>query len=799
MANYAVDDLPALLNYLLNCSDEEALETIKLMDAEDLNSLVKDESDRWSKPQTFLEHFIKKNKRALIGSAIANGADLYDLNLESIFSIAKFDKNIFEMLDLLFNEADKLGQHIKFNFDSLKEKDLPILLSIQNYLALVLNESQEPIRQQYIDLFNDLCNEISTRAPDTGHLGEVSANMFPFSTNSPLLDKDWIIQKLKQSHNHLQPENNANMMRYHNIKLLAHHLNLKGEVFASFPPQVARPQVSLEGFYTTVTFPEIAHSFEEFVHDPDIQNRFDGRTKVLNNVIQSLRLSANLLTNHTLATRSQLIHDGLRESSIVVASGFRGHSANFLLGKGKTRTMILNRGIGSEGNNAGVRSSTIGNPSVLTPELITDMQALSLKTMEDYREFTDKTLQDQLDLEFDDILHTKGQSAGTCTMTSMDMGVLGLLYDALLQEGLSKKEAKEEAQEIFKAWSVFDRNWALDRYINNELNKPYCFDLLMDALYKQHNPSKEDELYRGQKIIAILQDIDKEQFKWNIIKYMAGLRKAHNTQGYAQFADFLRKNNLQELVSAEEKKHDAEVVNLLKIINDPKKLSSMVTNLDLIKVDIFAPYNGKPLFETLYETVDNDEKKKKLMKIKKEIVNYLIIEYYDTRKYYKDDNHSYLKHLLDNGADFKAKIDLKQYMNNATPDDLAFMIDNAYLSVNEKDKDGKTLIMAACESNNVEAARYLAKRGADLSAVDNAGKGFEDYVRKVRSDTGARLHSTKWEVSTIKAIKDATVNYSPPPPPRKPVVRYSAKAKTAQAHETLTKDIGLTSTDKRKP
>lgn len=56
------------------------------------------------------------------------------------------------------------------------------------------------------------------------------------------------------------------------------------------------------------------------------------------------------------------------------------------------------------------------------------------------------------------------------------------------------------------------------------------------------------------------------------------------------------------------------------------------------------------------------------------------------------------------------------------------ILSTGFVDVNEKDKDGRTVLMSACWNGRGEVVKYLISQGADVNVKDNGGLTVWDYA-----------------------------------------------------------------------
>jgi len=631
-----------------------------------------------------------------------------------------------------------------------------------------------------------------------------------------------------------------NPQKAFNAKMVAGHLNLDGAVILpSDKPDTKPYKVLLQGLDPYWTFPSIVQSFEAFKEeqhkDPELSAVFNEVSKAL----QAMQRSA--VNANTPQAAADILHNSQNLVSIIT-SGSRTHSANYgltYIPEGPYYMLSkLNRGAGTKGYNCGIVNYKVTKPENLTEPLIQRMLQYHATPPEQFSDFHEKELEEILGLEFISKQDASRQSAASCTTVSGDMALRTILTDAFRKHFLRKNEslkdaqlhAEQQADVWYKKWSAFDRNYSFDTYFSFAANQPLSYDLLSKELFRHHDPAKSDELYRGKKILPILLKLDRERLIQEITSHLIEYEIKYESKNHNDLKAFLEAIDpelanecilkaAQESTKNFNEKYD-EMVEMMRsqiqsttdnpfFIQFLREDFWMALKDKFAKADLLRDKNGVTLLQ-MAKTLGNQNVSDAFAKAIKNVMTerlagYLTATTADSGFKVFHSDLSCLGKLLDNGADIKGFYG--DLMANAEPKIVGFLLENGYLKINEPDAYGKTLLMHACEKDNLDAGLLLVKKGADLDMRDRNAKNYEDYInngeksefrvrqmlKQIREkpeqlekrpeapkSTAEKPTTHRKSTLLVQPLSKRQTNIGEPKPPKIRKVLFSKKTKTKQ-------------------
>lgn len=373
-----------------------------------------------------------------------------------------------------------------------------------------------------------------------------------------------------------------------NLKLLAHRLGLKGHsVLSSTLQQAEAPMdINFESFEPQYTMPEALYSFWNFSQKMPI-------TSLKSCVNQTLfSLQAVVDSQHQFADIThcaQLVDQYHAGKVIVISSGLYNHSANFILAD--NLLAVLNRGIYAK--REGADFYYIGNHDAVTPELIQSLFCATISTSHQsaYYEALFRTgIYEKLQLtaaeKYD--LPAKHQTVGNCTWANIKMTVQALLLIHLIKQYPESPlpDLKKIAHYYYKAWTDFDRTYALMIYLQRYFYHPQAHpckadkDLLKNQLLMQHDLKKPGEVQRGVLATKALGDEAVQALMSAIQEHTDDIKNAH------QALQFLK--HCQEQAAQDDYQSEVAVEDPVLIEDPPSYLTSF--KIHSTKVSIQAAY-----------------------------------------------------------------------------------------------------------------------------------------------------------------------------------------------------------------
>lgn len=290
-----------------------------------------------------------------------------------------------------------------------------------------------------------------------------------------------------------------------NVKLIGHRFELSGRVDI-VDASGKFIEVDYEGFILEFTVNLIQQSLSYYI------NNFAARDVrqemlLLKKIDQSLAAAAELIKYQQYLVNAKhhqkMIDHLLRQDLLVLPIGYAGHAIALI--KYKNLLIRCDRGEMSH-KEYSVVIYKIGNLAQANHEFF---QFLLYQKHD--ADFIQRQLKSILGLEYIDRLPIESQVAGNCSWANLEAVIPASLYLLKLtsQSQSDSIKIKEQALNVYKKWLSWDKDWALDHFINDfaqasPARKASIAAILAAVLFQACEFTQPGDQRRANKIMTIL-------------------------------------------------------------------------------------------------------------------------------------------------------------------------------------------------------------------------------------------------------------------------------------------------------
>ncbi|NGX58149.1 MAG: hypothetical protein K940chlam3_01054, partial [Chlamydiae bacterium] len=221
-----------------------------------------------------------------------------------------------------------------------------------------------------------------------------------------------------------------------------------------------------EGFWPDFTYPELAQSFSDFIHESNYN--IDLGQEVLDEIIDTFSAINGQMTDESLYTRYK------EGKPVIIPTGWEAHSTATLI-KGDT-LLQCNKGGGKTNHTISffqgdqfknIKQEFFGK-SIYSQNHICHYPDRTLRNSKEQKMLFGLSLNVTLEEPIlEESFATHSQKTGNCTWASAKLALRGMLYLAYKEKypELLSKNIKEVVDSMFKEWRMFDLEKGLERYL----------------------------------------------------------------------------------------------------------------------------------------------------------------------------------------------------------------------------------------------------------------------------------------------------------------------------------------------